>query len=87
MESEYIALGATSIPVLHVVHLLRICSGALWGDRGPHTGSRTSGSPRAGHADHLEAKPEGYRLVSALCDPRSHSALRFATVVSGDDEL
>ncbi len=67
MESEYVALDATSIRVLDVEHPLGIRNGALWLIQGAHCYSYFMYA-KSGHADHLEAKLEGYRLVSAMCD-------------------
>jgi transposase len=67
MESEYIALDATSIRVLDIEHPLGIRNGALWLIQGAHCYSYFMYA-KSGHADHLEAKLEGYRLVSAMCD-------------------
>ena len=67
MASEYVALDATSIRVLDVEHPLGIRNGALWLIQGAHCYSYFMYAT-SGHADHLEAKLEGYRLVSAMCD-------------------
>ncbi|HEX3855058.1 MAG TPA: IS66 family transposase [Polyangiaceae bacterium] len=67
MGSEYVALDATSIRVLDIEHPLGIRNGALWLIQGAHCYSYFLYA-KSGHADHLEAKLEGYRLVSAMCD-------------------
>lgn len=67
MESEYVALDATSIRVLDPEHPLGIRNGALWLIQGAHRYSYFMYA-KSGHADHLEEKLEGYRLVSAMCD-------------------
>ena len=67
MESGYVALDATSLPVLDIKHPLGIRNGALWLLLGSHCYSYFMYAESA-HADHLEAKLEGYRLTSAMCD-------------------
>jgi transposase len=67
MESEYVALDATSIRVLDIEHPLGIRNGALWLIQGAHCYSYFMYA-KSGHADHLEAQLEGYRLTSAMCD-------------------
>jgi hypothetical protein len=67
MESGYVALDATSLPVLDIKHPLGIRNGALWLLLGGHCYSYFMYA-ESGHAEHLEAKLEGYKLTSAMCD-------------------
>jgi hypothetical protein len=67
MASEYVALDATSIRVLDIEHPLGIRNSALWLIQGAHCYSSFMYA-ESGHAHHLEAKLEGYKLASAMCD-------------------
>ncbi len=67
IASEYVALDATSLRVLDIEHPLGIRSGALWLIQGLHRYSYFMYAESA-HAAHLEAKLEGYKLASAMCD-------------------
>jgi serine/threonine-protein kinase HipA len=67
MTSSYIALDATSIPILDVDHPLGIRHGALWLLQGAHCYSYFIAAS-SGHAYHLEDKLQGYQLASAMCD-------------------
>ena len=67
ITSEYVALDATSMRVLDIEHPLGIRNSALWLIQGAHCYSYFFYA-ESGHADHLEAKLEGYKLASAMCD-------------------
>ena len=67
ITSEYVALDATSMRVLDIEHPLGIRNSALWLLQGAHCYSYFLYAA-SGHADHLEAKLEGYKLASAMCD-------------------
>lgn len=67
MSANYLALDATSMPVLDIDHPLGIRTGTLWMLQGERTYSYFMHA-ESGHAYHLTNKLKGYKLASVMCD-------------------
>jgi transposase len=70
MGSSYLALDATSMPVLDIDHPLGIRTSTLWLLQGERAYSYFLYA-KSGHAHHLENKLKGYKLASVMCDGSS----------------
>lgn len=65
--AKYVALDATSMPVLDFEHPLGIRTGTLWLLQGERSYSYFMYA-ESGHAHHVDKKLKGYKLASVMCD-------------------
>jgi transposase len=67
VDSNYLALDATSMPVLDIDHPLGLRTSTLWLLQGERSYSYFLYA-ESGHAHHLVKKLEGVKLASVMCD-------------------
>jgi transposase len=67
LGAAYVALDATSLPVLDATHPLGIRTAALWLVEGDHAYAHFFYAP-TGHADHLDVRLASGLLGSVMCD-------------------
>lgn len=66
-SSAFVALDATSLPVLDAAHPLGLRTASLWLLEGDHQYAHFFEAP-SGHGHHLDACLRGRRLASVMCD-------------------